>query len=351
MQLLKQVASVDVAQNELVCTFGTIDATMKESLKDYKVFQNNSAGFGKFIKWVHVHNTNGPALEVVMEATGVYHEKFAHFLYKNKYKVVIVMPNKIANYTKTLNLKTITDKTASEAICKFGLKHNLDSWKPSDPILKKVQQLTRERSQIIAERTIISNQIHSEKIEAFPNKRSLKRMETRKNILEKQEAEVDKELKDLVASEETLKSRVKRMLTIPGVGLLTAATILGETNGFEHIRNKRQLVSYAGLDVVQKQSGTSINRKTKISKKGNVYLRKALFFPAFSAVNSKGFCKNLQQRISNDSGSKMKGYVAVQRKILELCYILDKSGQDYQVNFHEKVKTQQNVESLESSLC
>jgi transposase len=351
MLLIKQVASVDVAQKELVCTFGTIDTTMKESLKSREVFQNNSVGFKKFQKWVQIQVTEGVGLEVIMEPTGVYHEKFAHFLYNNKFKVVIVMPNKIANYTKSLNLKTITDKTASEAICRFGLKHNLDSWVPAKPIFKQMQQLTRERSQMINERGVLSNQIHSLTKQALPSKSSLKRMEKRKKTLIKDEKQLENELKLLVLTDDSVNQRVKRIMTIPGVGFLTAVTILAETNGFELIKNTRQLVSYAGLDIVQKQSGTSINKKAKISKKGNVHLRKALFYPAFTAVSTKGFCKTLQERISNESGAKMKGYVAVQKKILELAYILDKSGQDFEMNYHQKVKTQQKVESLESSLC
>ncbi|MEI9945951.1 MAG: IS110 family transposase [Chitinophagaceae bacterium] len=59
--------------------------------------------------------------------------------------------------------------------------------------------------------------------------------------------------------------------SIPGVGLLTAVTVLAETNGFDLIRNKKQLTSYAGLDVREKQSGTSVKGKPKISKKGNRY--------------------------------------------------------------------------------
>lgn len=64
------------------------------------------------------------------------------------------------------------------------------------------------------------------------------------------------------------------MTSIPGVGILTAAIVLGETNGFELIRNKRQLTSYAGLDVKEKLSGTSVKGKPRISKKETGTLEK-----------------------------------------------------------------------------
>ena len=65
-------------------------------------------------------------------------------------------------------------------------------------------------------------------------------------------------------------------MTKKGVGLMTVDTIVSETLGFEHVKNVKQLVSYAGYDVVERESGTSVKGKTRISKKGNRYIRKSL---------------------------------------------------------------------------
>ena len=51
------------------------------------------------------------------------------------------------------------------------------------------------------------------------------------------------------------KKELENICTIPGVGILTAVIVIAETNGFELIRNKKQITSYAGLDVKEKQSG------------------------------------------------------------------------------------------------
>jgi transposase len=129
---------------------------------------------------------------------------------------------------------------------------------------------------------------------------------------------------------------VKRLCTLPGVGILTAATIMGETNGFELIRNKRQLTSYAGLDVREKQSGTSIRSKPTISKKGNSYLRKSLHLPALAAIRVDERFKGVFSRLVAKHGIKMKAAVAVQRKLLELVYILFKNETEYDKNFLSK---------------
>ncbi len=103
---------------------------------------------------------------------------------------------------------------------------------------------------------------------------------------------------------------------------LTAATVLAETNGFELIRNKRQLTSYAGLDVKEKQSGTSVKGKPRISKKGNKYLRKAMHLPALAAIRNDERFKAIFVRLVSKHGIKMKAAVAVQRKLLEMIFIL-----------------------------
>ena len=84
-----------------------------------------------------------------MEATGVYHERLAYFLESKDFEVSIVLPNKISNYFRTLEVKTVTDKTASEAITWFGLERKLDNWKRPNPLFKKLRQLTRERDQLV----------------------------------------------------------------------------------------------------------------------------------------------------------------------------------------------------------
>jgi len=104
---------------------------------------------------------------------------------------------------------------------------------------------------------------------------------------------------------------------------------LGETNGFELIRNRRQLASYAGFDVKEKQSGTSVKGKPKISKKGNKYLRKAMHLPALSAIRHDERFKAVFRRIVSRHGIKMKAAVAVQRKLLEMMFTLYKTNTPY----------------------
>lgn len=131
---------------------------------------------------------------IVMEATGVYHESLAYYLNEKELEVSVILPNKISNYFRTLNVKTSTDKTASEAIAQFGLERKIDQWKRPRQIFKSLKQLTRERDQIVEARTMAKNQLHAENTEAFPNPRSLARIKSHIKFLDKQVAEILKEI-------------------------------------------------------------------------------------------------------------------------------------------------------------
>jgi hypothetical protein len=100
-------------------------------------------------------------------------------------------------------------------------------------------------------------------------------------------------------------------------------------------------VSYAGFDVVERESGMSTG-KTKISKKRNSHIRRALFMPAFTAVKYKEkSITDLYNRTLEKHGIKMKSYVAVQKKLLVLIYHIWKRDQEYDPNYGQKIKRSQ----------
>jgi transposase len=335
-KVLKQVLGIDVAQKELVVTMGRLLDDLSEELYAHKVFKNSEAGMKLLVNWVKKLSDSTVGVHYVMEATGVYHQKFAYYLSEQGHSLSIVLPNKISNYMRSLEVKTITDKTCSEAIARFGLGRKLENWKKPKKVYRSLQQLTRERDQIVNERSAVKNQLHAEKSEAYPYEKSLDRLKARIAFLNAQEKEIKKDISEIVSEDRDLKEDVKIMSTIPGVGELTAVIVLAETNGFELIRSKKQLASYAGFDVKEKQSGTSVKGKPKISKKGNRHLRKAMYLPSLSAVKWDERFKAIYARILARNGIKMKGLVAVQRKMLEMIYTLFQNKTAYDKEYLEK---------------
>lgn len=352
MKILKQIAGVDVAKDELVASFGRIKENFEKEIISFQIFDNSKKGFGQFIKWVEKMKDPDVNVQIVMEATGVYHQKFAYFLTDHQQQVVIVLPNKISNYARSLNIKTITDKTSSQAICWFGLDRKLDNWEKPQKNLSVLQQLSRETNQVIEQRVMTMNQLHAEKNKAVPHARTIERLEQRIAFLKNQEKDILREMQQIVEADPETADRVELLATIPGIGKASAIAILAETEGFNLIQNKKQLASYAGLDVREKISGTSVKGKPAISKRGNKNLRSRMYFPALSAIRSDSRFRALFIRVTERTGVKMKGVIAVARKLLELSYTIDKNGLPYQKNYEENkkgAKSENEYHSLQAS--
>lgn len=335
-EIVKQVAGIDVAQSELVVCLGRMNRDLETELYANKTFSNTQKGFASLLGWVKKECGPDSSVVFVMEATGVYHEALAYYLDDTGCRTSVVLPNKISNYLRTLSVKTITDKTSAQAITMFGLERKLDGWKRPEKIFKSLRQLTRERDQVVQMRTMVKNQLHAEQSEAFPGASTLDRLKEQIAFLNKQEEAICKEINGLINQDKKLSGTVRTLTSIPGVGILTAATVLAETNGFELIRNKRQLTSYAGLDVREKQSGTSVKGKSRISKRGNKYLRKSMHMPALAAIRHNERFKAVYARLIAKHGIKMKAAVAIQRKLLELIYIIYKTNKVFDKDYFQK---------------
>lgn len=337
-RVIKQSLGIDVSKDTLDYSLAELTEDFEVSTRESSQVLNNKKGGEKLLKVIEKYSIPGVPLQVIVEATGVYHELICCFLKDSNIDIAIVMPKKISNYVKSNDIRTMTDKISAIQIAEFGLMKKLDSWKKPDVHLKRIKGLSRERSQLVDERTRLKNQIHAKKYSAYESESILKRMKERVTILERQIEEVEQELKAIVKGLPELKEKVEKMCSIRGVGFITAMAIIGETDGFNLIKNSRQLVCYAGYDVVHKESGSSVKAKGKMSHKGNSYIRRALYFPSLQAVRGEGFFEMFYTRLYKKQAIKLKAYAAVQRKLLIMIYTLWKKDEYYEPGKHKGLK-------------
>ena len=125
-----------------------------------------------------------------------------------------------------------------------------------------------------------------------------------------------------------MKTKIGYLDSIPGVGLITAAVIVAETNGFAAFESIKQLTSYAGLDIRIQESG-KWKGKSKISKRGNSHIRKALYMPSISKKTYDWATKQFFERIKEKKGIGMIALIAVERKLLGLMFSLWKKEEMY----------------------
>jgi transposase len=342
--VVKQCMALDVAKDDIQICFRAAMSDGNMRIRTQKKVNNTSAGWKTIVTDIKKHlKTEAPnGFVVVMEATGVYHENVCYFLSKQGYTINVVLPNKSKAYMKSLGLKSKTDKIDAQALAQMALERILDVWiAPSDNTLK-IKHLSRERQMLIDEKTVLLNQLHAFKHGYEGEKSTEKRFDVRLKLMDKQIKEIAQLLVQTVKADPDLEAKASRICSAPGFGMTTAIVLLSETNAFDAFDNRAQLTSYAGYDIKEDSSGSHTG-KTRISKRGNSRIRRALHFPAMTAIKYNDEMKQLYNRIFDRTKIKMKALVAVQRKMLLLAYALCKNETDFDAK-HRTNSTQKTTE-------
>lgn len=325
MKTVKQVIGIDISKDTFHACLGSMDEKKYFRPLRHGSFANNTKGFKAFVRWWE----KLPDCSFVMEATGVYYEELAYFLWCSQQTIHVLLPNKTKYFAKSLDIKTKTDKVDAAMLCRIGLERALTLWQPPSPLMKEIKSLCRESRSLKQEAVRIKSKIHAYEHSYKPLKRTITRLKQQIRLIEKQLVEVEKELRGYVAQDAALSQRIRNIETVKGLSFQTIITVIAETNGFATIENAKQLTSYSGLDVVMNQSG-QYNGKTRISRKGNRHIRSALYLPAMSAVRYNLRFKQFYQTIKAKKSSGKVGIIAVARKLLGLIYALWKKNIPYE---------------------
>jgi transposase len=325
---MKQCISADISKAELVCRCGFLDENHKIKLGPKAIFNNDQLGIKKMYDWAKKNLQATIPCIFVMEATGVYHEHLAHFLFEHKEQVCVELPRRAKKYAQSLPQQSKTDSIDADMLCQMGLERELGFWSPPEPIYRKLRALTRELADEKKEYTRLSNKLSALRSSYAPEKSIMNRLTQKIKKNKQVQLKISQQIQQEVQKHPDLEQTVNRLATIPGAAAPTIITVLAETNGFSQIKNRKQLASFVGLDILHNQSGT-FSGKARISKKGNTHLRKTLFMPALSAVKCNPAFMAIHQRIKAKTAIGKKGIIAVARKLLLLIYTLWKNGQSY----------------------
>ncbi len=333
--MLKYSIGIDISKSDFHACLSSIDSTQHVKVLRSGKFQNKRAGFESLIKWVKL-TCKDPAIPIhfIMEATGVYYENCALYMFTAGNKVSVVLPNRAKKYIAALGVKTKNDKADSKALSRMGAEQALDPWEPMGMFFYELRSLTRFYQSLQESLTVYNNQLEAVQCGMHPNKEIIRRLKKMMDQLDKQVEEIRKCISEHIASDELVARKVKDLAAIRGVGELSVAVVVAETNGFLLFKTASQLVSYAGYDVVENQSGKRVG-KTKISKKGNARIRRALHMPSLCVVKyNEDVFKKFYERTVERHGIKMKSYVAVQKKLLTLFYTLWKKNERFNPEYH-----------------
>lgn len=332
----KQCVGIDVSKDYLDCCIGCIDSDQNHKLQKSKRFSNNEIGFKSLLNWVSDLQVIDHLI-YVMEATGVYYENLIYYLTENDCKASVLLPNMVKHYVKSLNVKTKTDKVDAEVLCRLGLERKLEFWRRPSKILRELKFLSREYREIKYKIHQVKNQLHARFYSHQCPENTERRLKKQISLLETQVLEIEAEIRILVMTDSSFYDKIQRVCTIPGVSFITVVCIVAETNAFALISNSKQLSSYAGFDIQHNQSG-SRQGKTRISKKGNSFIRHALYMPALCASRFNPSMKSFYSNLTERKPAKKIAVTAVARKLLCLIYILWKKDEEFNIDYEEHKK-------------
>jgi len=210
-----------------------------------------------------------------------------------------------------------TDKVDSLMLALFAEKMDYPLWeKPSSEAIQ-LRYFARMINSFSVEKAKASNQLHA--LESFSKtpKDVVKMIKDEIKFFEKIIEKAKKEVITVIQADSELKKSFELLQTIKGIGELSAIQILAEIMYIPKGLSHKQWVAFAGLDPRLYQSGTSINKKPRISKAGNRYLRKALLMPALSASRNDQYVKGyFEHLLEKRKLSKLQAIVAIMRKLV-----------------------------------
>ena len=316
---------IDVAQVSLTVTLLT-----NEGQWQHGHFSHDSKGFVQLARWVQ--RQVDKAVWVCLEATGRYSDAIAHYLCAAEWvaQVSVLNPSRIHAYGRSQMRRSKTDKADAMLLAHFAATQHPDAWIPPSPQQQTLQELMRHRDNLLDMRQQVRNRLKAG-VRTTEVQRQLHEQEA---LLTRQIGEVEAEVHQQIEQDEQLHHQFRLLCSIPGIGPILAAHFLAEVPDITRFESAGQLAAFAGLVPTQHDSGTSVKRKGKLAKTGNVHLRKAFYMPALSAARHNPLIAAFVARLQASGGkAKMTIVAAVMHKLLRLAYGVLKSNRPFDPDF------------------
>jgi len=284
-------------------------------------FANTRAGFRRLACWYKSHGVT--RVRVGLECTNTFGQAIAQWLHENGQEVYLINPERSHAYAQCRGQRNKTDATDAQLIADFVAVHeDLTRWSPPAPEQLALSALTRARAALVSQRQQLANQLRTahQVVQPFL-KNALK-------SLNHQITAIEQKLRTLLREHAALNERVQRVMTIKGVGWLTAVTVIAELPNIDSHTDARAICAWAGLIPRRWQSGKK-ELPSRLSKRGNYYLRRALFMPSLTAKRYNPLFQSFALRLAQKG--KRPGAIlgAISHKLLRIIVGLLKSNSDF----------------------
>jgi transposase len=328
----KNFIGIDVSKNTF--DFALVKDN-KVSMPISEVAPNDHSGIVKLEEFVKKQGLKLEETLFCMEHTGIYCRLLSQYLAERKYHVWLEMPVQILRSLGIQRGKN--DRLDAKRIAEYAClkKDKAVLWQPPREVVIQINDFLTLRDRLIASRKSLKQPIKEFKDSGF--KDTAKLIESRcintLNAIDKEIQQIEKELDDLINKDSNLKKLHKLATSVPGIGNITALTMLYFTNEFKLYSNAKQLACYCGVAPFEHTSGTSLKGKPRVSNFANKKLKKLLHLVAMSSISSNRELSQYYTRKVSEGKNKMLVINAVRNKILQrLCAVI-KRETPYQIEY------------------
>lgn len=320
------IIGIDVAKAKLDCCL------LREGDKrKNKVVMNSRHGIQDLLTWLRKQGCKPENSHVVMEATGVYHEVAALALHEANVRVSVVNPAVLKDFAKGLAVRTKTDRQDSYVLARYGAMVNPSVWTPPSPQARILQALLARREALAHDLQREQNRL--EKCEAADTPAVVREsIVAGVQFLENQLELLQKEIDDHINNNPDLRDGLRLLMTIPAVGPQVASHMLALMARYQ-FDSAEQLAAYVGLVPVERQSGSSLAGRARLSKAGPARIRAVMYMAAVVATRYNPHVKALYTRLIARGKAKKSAIGAAMRKLVHLCFGVLKTRQAYQAEY------------------
>ena len=257
----------------------------------------------------------GEPARVCLESTGVYGLGLALALDRAEgAEVMVLNPRAARHFAEAPMRRSKTDPIDAHVLREYCQRMEFKPWCPPAKERLELRSLARRMVALTTMMTEEKNRLHAAKIaDELPC--ILNDIEVNIRHLERRIERLKKEAAALIDRHPQLQVPIARLVSVKGIGLVSAVSIYGELSVLPPDMTPRQWVAHAGLDPRHFESG-NFTGKTRISKAGNKYLRAAVYMPALSAKQHEPNVRAFYEMLLGRGKAKMQAVVAVMRKLL-----------------------------------
>jgi transposase len=327
---LKHFVGVDVSK-------GTLDISLviEGKLRSYLQIANCAgaikASISKLLKEF------GATLEdtvFCMEYTGIYNKPLLKWLEAEKARIWLesaVQISKSSGVTRGKNDKVDSVRIAMYA---FTNRHQAKVWAAPRVVLQKLAALLSQRNRLIKAKKQLKTAFKEQKL--FLEKSIMKSLEsyTEKPVraLDVQIKAIEKDIMAIMKNDTHLSRLLRIMLSVDGIGFVTAAYIMVTTNEFINISEAKKYACYAGVVPFEHSSGSSYRGKSRVSSRANKTIKTLMHMSALAAIRVTGELQDYFKRKVEEGKNKMSILNAIRNKLILRIFSCVRRNQEYEKN-------------------